>query len=49
MEQAVSAHLLRLLKTNEEALEFMIHHMEENQKHFKGGLEAGFARVDVGN
>jgi len=36
-------------KTNEEALEFMIYHMEENQKHFKEVLEAGFAKVDAVN
>jgi len=36
-------------KTNEEALEYTIHNMEEKQKIFKEVIEAGFARVDVGN
>jgi aromatase len=36
-------------KTNEEALELMIRHMEEKQKHFKEALEAEFARIDMGN
>ena len=36
-------------KTNEETLEYLIHHLEENQKHIKEVLEAEFAKVDAVN
>lgn len=40
---------LKAPKTNEEALEYMIHHMEENQKHFKEVLEGELVKIDAAN